>query len=162
MNRGLFKQKEIKFEEGEVLELNTHYRGKITELKVAQAFLSRGIQVSQPLVSDSRYDFIIDVHSKLIRLQVKTARDKSEDGLIIIATSSSHTNTKRTINITYSTEDVDYFATYWDGNVYIFPVKGCPQREMKIRLVPPKNGQQIGVRMLNDYTLDKFLETLDV
>jgi len=35
MNRGLFKQKEIKFEEGEVLELNTHYRGKITELKVA-------------------------------------------------------------------------------------------------------------------------------
>lgn len=114
------------------------------------------------MVSDSRYDFIIDIHSKLIRLQVKTARDKSENGLIIIATSSSHTNTKRTINTTYSTEDVDYFATYWDANVYIFPVKGCPQREMKIRLVPPKNGQQIGVRMLNDYTLDKFLETLDV
>ena len=38
-------------------------------------------------------------------MQVKTARDKSEEGIIIIATSSSHTNTKRTINPFYAPKE---------------------------------------------------------
>ena len=41
--------------------LNTHFQGEITELEVAQSFLKLGYQVCKPLVSDSRYDFIIHV-----------------------------------------------------------------------------------------------------
>ena len=46
--------------------LSTHYVGKITELAVAQAFLQRGYQVNQPLVADSRYDFIVDVKGNVV------------------------------------------------------------------------------------------------
>ena len=74
--------------------LNTHFQGKTTEMQVALAFIQRGYQVSQPLVSDSRYDFIIDINNKLIRLQVKTCRVFEEDGYIDFATSTSHTNTQ--------------------------------------------------------------------
>ena len=53
--------------------LNTHFLGKITELQVAEAFLQRGFQVCQPLVSDSRYDFIVDINGRLLKIQVKTS-----------------------------------------------------------------------------------------
>ena len=53
--------------------LNTHFRGEITELQVAEAFLALGYQVCKPLVSDSRYDFIVDINHQLYRIQVKTA-----------------------------------------------------------------------------------------
>ena len=52
--------------------LNTHFKGKITELEVAESFLALGYQVSQPLVSDSRYDFIVDIKGQLLKIQVKT------------------------------------------------------------------------------------------
>ena len=53
--------------------LNTHFQGEITELQVAEAFLAQGYQVCKPLVSDSRYDFIVDINHHLYRIQVKTA-----------------------------------------------------------------------------------------
>ena len=97
------------------MELNTHFKGKITELEVANEFLKRGYQVSQPLVSDSRYDFIVDINSKLLKIQVKTAHAEDDEAYIIFATSSSHTNTTRTINRGYSDNEIDYFATYYEG-----------------------------------------------
>ena len=50
--------------------LNTHFQGKTTEMQVALAFLQKGYQVSQPLVSDSRYDFIIDINGKLLKIMI--------------------------------------------------------------------------------------------
>lgn len=140
--------------------LSTHFQGKTTELQVALSFLSKGYQVSQPLVSDSRYDFIVDINNKLIRLQVKTCRVFEEDGYIDFATSSSHTNSKGTVNHSYTSEEIDYFATFYNNQCYIISVKDCGSRAQRLRITPPKNGNQRGSKMLKDYTLDKFLRTL--
>ncbi len=140
--------------------LNTHFRGKITELNVANAFLSKGIQVSQPLVSDSRYDFIIDINNKLIRLQVKTCKVSENNDYIEFATSSSHTNTVGTINHSYTKEEIDYFATYYNNECYVIRVDLCGSRNQRLRITPPKNGNQRGSKMLKDYTIDKFIATL--
>ena len=65
----------LDFTNSEIMqELSTQYKGSITELRVATYFLSLGYNVSQPLVQDSKYDLIVDVNHKLLRLQVKTAR----------------------------------------------------------------------------------------
>ncbi len=140
--------------------LNTHFQGKTTELQVALAFLQKGYQVSQPLVSDSRYDFIVDIKGQLIRLQVKSCRVFEEEGYIDFATSTSHTNTQGTINHSYTSEEIDYFATFYNGNCYIIAVNDCGSRNQRLRITPPKNGNQRGSKMLKDYTLEKFLETL--
>jgi hypothetical protein len=82
--------------------LNTHFQGEITELQVAESFLALGYQVCKPLVSDSRYDFIVDINHQLYRIQVKTA-SLSEDGdYIEFKTQSSHTNTQKTVYHSYS------------------------------------------------------------
>ena len=143
------------------MDLNTHFQGKITEMKVATAFLEKGYQVNQPLVSCSRYDFIVDINGKLIRLQVKSSQSKENNSYIEFATSSSHTNTSTTINHSYNNQEIDYFATYYENQCYVISVDECGNRMQRLRIIPPKNGNQRGSKFLKDYTLDKFLETLN-
>lgn len=140
--------------------LNTHFQGKITEIQVALAFINKGYQVSQPLISDSRYDFIVDINHQLIRIQVKTCRIFEEDGYIDFATSSSHTNAQGTINHSYTSQEIDYFATFYKNQCYVISVNDCGARNQRLRITPPKNGNQHGSKMLENYTIEKFLETL--
>ena len=53
-------------------ELNSHFKGEITEQQVAIEFLTLGYLVSKPLVQRSRYDFVVDINHKLYKIQVKT------------------------------------------------------------------------------------------
>ena len=143
------------------MELNSHFKGEITELQVAQAFLSKGFQVCKPMVSDSRYDFIVDINHNLIRIQVKTSALNDEDGYIHFKTCSTHTNTQRTVTHPYSKIDVDYFATYFNNECYIVPVEKVGNREIRLRIRPTKNGQVKNINFAKDYTLENFLSSID-
>lgn len=134
--------------------LNTHFQGKITELQVAESFLAKGYQVSQPLVADSRYDFIVDIRGKLYKIQVKTCHLGGENEYIEFATSSSHTNTQRTINHSYSKDEIDYFATFYEGQCYVVPVEKCGSRGQRLRIKPTRNGQVKGIMFAKDYRLE--------
>lgn len=132
---------------------STHFQGKITELRVAQAFLELGYQVSQPLVADSRYDFIVDIQGKLLKIQVKTSKVSLEQDYFEFATSTSHTNTKGTINHSYTSEEIDYFATIFNNECYVISVNECGCRNQRLRLKPAKNGQTVGIKFAKDYLL---------
>lgn len=139
--------------------LNSHYRGEITELQVAEAFLSLGYQVCKPLVSDSRYDFIVDINHKLYRIQVKTANLSKDEDYIEIKTESSHTNTKQTVYHSYSAEDVDYFATVYNNQCYLIPIDKIGSRAFRLRLKPTKNGQIKNINFAENFKLeDTFIE----
>ena len=122
-------------------ELSTQFKGTITELQVASYLLTLGYVVSQPLVQDSKYDLIVDINHKLIRLQVKTAREniKATSGKAITFNCRSTTNNVRECKQRYySQEDIDYFATYWDKECFLIPVKEC-SAEKTIWLTQPIN-----------------------
>ena len=140
--------------------LNTHFLGRLTELQVAEEFLKRGYQVCQPLVSDCRYDYIVDINGRLLRFQVKSAHEEDNGAYIIFATSSSHTNTERTINKKYSANEIDYFITYYGGQCYVMSINEVASRAQRLRILPPRNGNQKNIKFAENYTLDKFLETL--
>ena len=55
-------------------QLSTQFKGDVTELLVSAYLLKLGYVVSKPLTQDSKYDLIVDINHKLIRIQVKTAR----------------------------------------------------------------------------------------
>ena len=139
--------------------LNTHFKGEITELQVAEAFLALGYQVCKPLVSDRRDDFIVDINHHLYRIQVKTA-SLSEDGdYIQFKTQSSHTNTQRTVYHSYSAEDIDYFATMHNHQCYLVPVDKVGNRAFRLRLKPTKNGQVKNINFAENFKLENtFIE----
>lgn len=105
-------------------ELTTQQKGITTELQVASYLLSLGYNVSQPFSQDSKYDLIIDVNNRLLRLQVKTCR-LTENNSVTFNCRSTTKNSKTNKSRTYSVEEVDYFATYWNNKCYLVPVGIC-------------------------------------
>ena len=140
-------------------QLNSHFIGEITEQQVALEFLKLGILISKPLVQSSRYDFIADINHKLYKIQVKTSSFK-EESFIEFATSTSHTNTKGTLNLKYSEDDVDFFATMFNGQCYLVPFSVCGSRTQRLRLVPTKNHQVKGITFAKDYHLEDIIKGL--
>ena len=139
--------------------LNSHFIGEITEQQVTLEFLKQGILISKPLVQSSRYDFIADINNKLYKIQVKTGRFK-EESYLEFATSTSHTNTKGTINISYSEDDVDFFATMYNGQCYLIPYRLCGKRAQRLRFVSAKNGQTKGILFAKDFKLEDIINSL--
>lgn len=140
-------------------ELSSHFIGEITEQQVVLEFLKLGYLVSKPLVQSSRYDFIVDINHKLYKIQVKTGTLK-EESYIEFATSTSHTNTQGTLNLTYSSDDVDFFATMYEGQCYLVPHDICGKRSQRLRLSPTKNKQTKGITFAVDYHLEDVIKRL--
>ena len=138
--------------------------GNTTEMECMLACMKLGIQVSIPFGEDSRYDFIMDINSKLYRIQSKHCTEVLDEAGQVAAIrfktvrqSSSnatvHTRTK------YTKAEIDYFSTAYNGKCYLVPVEHCSNLKL-LRIVPPKNGQLKGVSFLKDYELSEVLKTL--
>ena len=140
--------------------LSSHFIGEITEQEVALEFLKLGILISKPLVQSSRYDFIADVNNHLYKIQVKTCTEREGGNYFDFATSTSHTNTQGTLNISYTADDVDFFATIYNGQCYLIPFELCGKRNQRLRLMPTLNGQIKGILFAKDFKLEDIIQTL--
>ena len=141
------------------MELTSKQKGNLTELQCLTAFIAEGCSVSIPYGDNSKYDFIADINGKLCRVQVKTASLK-DDNAIQFSCRSTHVNCAGVKNERYSSNDVDYFATYWDNKCYLIPISECSVTKT-LRFVLPKNGQIKGVSFAKDYELAKQLLRLE-
>lgn len=141
-----------------MIELNPKQKGNLTELKCLSAFYELGYQCSIPYGENSRYDLIADIDGKLIRVQCKTSREVDE-GVIEFPCRSSQSNTHSNLQRRYTANEIDYFCTFWAGKCYLIPVTECSITK-KLRFVPPKNGQKVGITYAKDYELQGQLEKL--
>lgn len=125
------------------MELETKQKGNLTELQCITACYAAGYNVSIPYGENSRYDFILDVDGKLLKIQVKTSRlkktIKNPKDAIIFTCKSVNVNSKGNICHRYTKEQIDYFATFWDGKCYMVPVEECSV-EKTLWFNSPANG----------------------
>ena len=59
----------------------------------------------------------------------------------------------------YTSDEIDYFATYFNNICYLIPVNEC-STEKVLRFVPPKNGQVKGITFATDYELEKQINKI--
>lgn len=137
------------------MELTTQQKGITTEMYVAAYLLSLGYNVSQPLCQDSKYDLIVDVNNKLLRLQVKTARDTGNNSITFNCRSTTK-NSKTNKSRSYGEDEIDYFATYWNNQVYLVPVEECSS-EKRLHLDLPK---QSNWSYIEDFKAKEVLQKL--
>lgn len=143
--------------------LETKRQGNVTEMECMLAFMNLGYQVSIPFGEDSRYDFIADVNNKLYRIQCKHSSPIIDNNIV----TSIHFKTVRQsgnqashwTRTKYTKEEIDYFATSYEGKCYLVPVDQC-SLEKTLRIVPPKNNQTKGITFLKDCELSEVLKTL--
>jgi hypothetical protein len=123
------------------------------------AFIEKNCSVSIPYGDNSKYDFIADVNGRLLKIQVKTA-SKRDDESIKFSCRTTHVNCSGVRNVKYNSDDVDYFATYWNGICYLVPVNEC-SAEKTLRFGAPKNGQTKGICLAENYRLDYQLNNIN-
>ena len=136
--------------------LNAKQKGNLTEFRCIVAFMEQGYNISIPYGDNSKYDFIADIDGKLLKIQAKTASVKSENA-ISFSCRTTHVNCNGVKNERYSSKDVDFFTTYWDGKCYLIPINEC-SAEKTLRFAPPKNGQIKGISFATEYELAKQLQ----
>lgn len=138
------------------MELTSKQKGNLTELQCLTAFVAEGCGVSIPYGDNSKYDFIVDIDGKLLKIQVKTSSIKDE-GSIKFSCRTTHVNCSGVKNEKYSSDEIDFFATYWDGQCYLIPITEC-STEKTLRFTSPKSGQIKGICFAKDYLLAKQLQ----
>ena len=143
------------------MELQSKQKGNLTELQCIAACYKLGYSVSIPYGENSRYDFILDIGTKLLRIQVKTSSNKkaikNPSDAIIFACRSTNVNSKGNTTHRYTKEQIDYFATYWEGKCYLVPVEECSVTKT-LWFNKPANNQKSLISMAVDYELSKIIK----
>ena len=140
------------------MEYTTNQKGLITEISVMLKFIQLGYNVSQPLNSDSKYDCIVDINGKLLKIQIKTAHlHPSTKNSIEIKCRSTTTTQNHIKTGKYTSKDIDYFATIWENELYLIPVEECSASKT-LHLIR-ENGRN-NYSYLEDYKAQEVLNTL--
>lgn len=127
--------------------------GIVTEFKVMTAFIELGHAVATPYGDCENYDFIVDVNGRLLRIQCKTARQRAGGESISI-------DCRRPIDKRPYT-NIDYFATFYEGVVYLVPAGG-PEHSKTLRLAPLRKKAPISkITWAEDYEIEKVLNELE-
>lgn len=138
--------------------MNTNQLGKITELEVLSYVMKQGYSVSIPFGDKDRYDQIWDINGKLLRVQVKTSHwYKNEQSAIEFKCLTNYVKTTGNVEHKYSKEEIDYFATYWEGKVYLVPVEECSSKKI-LRFSAKQN--QGTICWAKDYEFEEVIKNL--
>ena len=123
-----------------------------SEAAVIGELTRRGHCVLIPFSFNSRYDFVVDMDGRFVRVQVKTG--KLRGGAIIFSTRSVRCSMTGVHTRNYDGE-IDVFIVYCPQNdgIYVVPVEDAARGAGTLRIEPSANGQQKGVRWARDYEL---------
>lgn len=129
--------------------------GSITELKVIAELMEYG-EVSIPYGNNARYDCILDIEGRLIKIQIKTAH-KINDNKFSVPFCNKRIGKKENVRKIYTSDEVDFIATYYENKLYLFPT-GNHTNLMTISYNYPTNGIKQPINLASDYYAEKFLK----
>lgn len=134
--------------------------GEWVEAKVLADLLGCGLSVATPWGDDDAYDLIADIDGKLLRIQVKTARTRTHGAAFsFCCTRNKYIRGYGYKHREYKECEMDYFATWWNGQTYLVPAEECGQ-EKQLRISPTRNGMKMKINWAKDYGLEKVVDKL--
>lgn len=139
----------------------TQVKGNLVELQCIMKFMSMGFECSTPYGNQAKYDILVDTGEEILRIQCKKSRWADNKKSIVFNTCSQTTNTQKTIRHSYTSEQIDYFATCWEDEVYLIPVDECSSSK-SLRITPKTEKTPSSVNMAEDYLVEKILGHLSL
>ena len=142
---------------------NTKKLGNLTELQCMTYLYGLGYSISVPFGNADKYDLVLDVNDKLYKIQIKHSSEYVDmngeaEYIKFKCTWQSH-NTQGYARTKYQTNEVDFFATFYNGQCYLVPVEECSTEKI-LRIRPPKNNQRKGISFLEEYTAEEVISRL--
>lgn len=142
------------------MSLQTKKIGNATELSCMAAFANLGYDVLIPFGDCNRYDFVVDMKGKLIKIQCKTAKIADDNSYIFVKCRSTCNIKGHSVDKAYTKEEIDFFATFYDGKCYLIPIEECGKAAKTLRLTKTLSGQIKNINYAEDYELEKVLNAI--
>ena len=134
------------------------YIGEQTELRALLAARELGINVSIPWGDGLRYDQIWDVNGKLLRIQIKTAKEIDEGTAIEIPCRSINRIHGKSVAQRYTIDEIDAIVTIYNDKLYYIPANELSSASKKLRFSLPKNKQFTNINWAIDFTVEQQLK----
>jgi prevent-host-death family protein len=146
-----------------VTEHNPNHKGNVAELAIAKEAASLGLSVFAPLTEHERYDLVIGVAGRLLRVQCKWGAHKG-DVICVRVGSCSHSPTQGYLRSTYDRSEIDVVAVYCGdlNRCYLLPVDLIAgQGAIHLRLAPARNNQRAALNLAVNYELRGAIAQLE-
>ena len=132
----------------------------MAEQAIALAAVRSGIGVLRPLV-DERYDLVLDLRPRLLRVQCKWA--VRSGGVVSIRTRRCRRGRAGLIHRTYASDEIDAVAGYCAeiDRCYLLPQEMSVNRAaITLRIDPCINNQRVGIHWAQEYEFEATIERL--
>ena len=105
-------------------------KGDISKAFVIAKLLKEGYRVLEPLSENSRYDLVVELNGKFIRIQVKTIYYKNDFQVYEMVCYSTTRRNKVHIKNKYTSEEIDFIVGYNldKDEIYTFPIRDIAGR----------------------------------
>ena len=132
---------------------NPNHLGNAAELAIAFEAAKLGLSVLMPWTEHERYDLVLGVGGRLLRVQCKWGRCNGETIAVPLA-SSYHSPTRGYMRRLYSAEEIDAIAVYCEETrrCYLLPIERVVGvGRLTLRLTPARNNQRAALNFAADY-----------
>jgi hypothetical protein len=132
--------------------LTSDQKGNIAEAAIVASAAKLNIDVYRPVGEGGRYDMIVDLDDRLLRVQCKWASRHGD--ILSVRCYSSRRTSGGIVSRGYTTDEVDAFAVYsleLDTCYLLPPELWAGRRQLYLRLAPSRNNQRVGVNWARDY-----------
>lgn len=130
-------------------------KGNVAELAFAAEAARLGLSVLTPLTEHERYDLVIGLGGRLLRVQCKWAPRRG-DVICVRVSGSRHSPSKGYVKSIYSVDEVDALGVYCSelGRCFLLPPEiFCGKSVLHLRLRPARNGQRAALNFAAEYEL---------
>jgi PD-(D/E)XK nuclease superfamily protein len=143
------------------MEMNPSTKGSIAEAAITADAVKAGVQVLRPVIEGSRYDLVLDLAGRFVRVQCKWA---TRQGAVISASiRTSRLTPGGYVRTTYDASEVDAFGLYCAelDECYLIPLRDVEgQSKVQLRLTLAANGQELAIRYAETYRLNGAIAQL--
>jgi prevent-host-death family protein len=131
-----------------------NHKGNVAELAIATEAARLGLSVLKPLTEHERYDLVLGIGDKLLRVQCKWAKRKGD--VVLVNLSTSRRGPNGYIRGSYSAVEVDAIGAYCEEleSCFLIPIGEVDgQCAVQLRLAPARNGQRAALNWADKYRL---------
>jgi prevent-host-death family protein len=132
--------------------LDTNHKGNIAEAAVAFHAARNGLEVFRPVAEHGRYDIVLGVHGRLLRVQCKWAPRVGD--VVAVRLRTSRRGPNGFVRTSYTLDEIDAVAAYCQETeeCYLLPSSLVSERsQLNLRLGPPRNAQRAAIHYASDY-----------
>lgn len=142
----------------------TQQKGLTTEIRCILDFTELGYRCLTPIDDSSKYDVVVDLNGKFLKIQCKTSSwvtdTVQEKVAFSISTCCQTTNTQKTTRHKYSADEIDYFYTWFNGQGYLVSINEATGITFRWRYEYPLSGQKQGIHIADNYKIEEVIKRI--